>query len=172
MTDDQVCALPEALGNLSTEASLRTGAEKLLNALGYNSQRTADVGSVEDFQERYAPSNRLTEKQRKLFESWNAVEIVFQFTTTEIATQSSLFETLNFDVGRMESFLFLTVDMVKEVYTRTYLADTTRIVNSFFKMPVILLYRHGSTLTLAAIHRRAHKRDDGQDVLERVTLVK
>ena len=39
-------------------------------------------------------------------------------------------------------------------------------------MPVIILFRHGSTLTLAVIHRRAHKLDDSQDVLEKVTLIK
>ena len=39
-------------------------------------------------------------------------------------------------------------------------------------MPVIIFYRHGTTLTLAAVHRRAHKRGGGRDVLERVTLVK
>ena len=48
----------------------------------------------------------------------------------------------------------------------------TRVVNSRLAMPVILVFRHGETLTLAAVHRRAHKRDDARDVLERVTLVK
>ena len=48
----------------------------------------------------------------------------------------------------------------------------TRVANRLFKMPVIIFYGHGTTLTLAAVHRRAHKRGGGRDVLERVTLVK
>ena len=62
--------------------------------------------------------------------------------------------------------------MAEDTYTRTHLAQTTRTINYHFAMPVILLFRHGSTLTIAATHRRANKRDDNQDVLERVTLVK
>ena len=172
MTDARFHALSEALGDLVAEAPLRIGAEELLNALGYVSQRTTDAGSVEDFLERFAPDNELTERQRKLFESCNAVEIVFQFTAGEITTQSGLYETPGFDAGRIESFLFLAADMAEEIYTRTRLAETTRAVNRLFAMPVILLFRHGSTLTLAATHRRAHSQDDGRDVLERVTLVK
>ncbi|WCJ60925.1 hypothetical protein NXS98_07350 [Fontisphaera persica] len=39
-------------------------------------------------------------------------------------------------------------------------------------MPVLLLFRHGDTLTLAVINRRLHKRDPSKDVLEKVTLIK
>ena len=53
-----------------------------------------------------------------------------------------------------------------------YLAETTRAVNRRFAMPVIILFLYGSTLTLAVIHRRAHKRDSNRDVLEKVTLIK
>ena len=62
--------------------------------------------------------------------------------------------------------------MQSGAYPRAHLAETTRAVNRLFRMPVIILFRYGSTLTLAAIHRRTHKRDDNRDVLEKVTLVK
>jgi len=39
-------------------------------------------------------------------------------------------------------------------------------------MPVLVLFKHGETLTLALINRRLHKRDESKDVLEKVTLIK
>jgi hypothetical protein len=39
-------------------------------------------------------------------------------------------------------------------------------------MPVMLLFRHGETITFSIIRRRIHKRDESKDVLEKVTLIK
>jgi hypothetical protein len=39
-------------------------------------------------------------------------------------------------------------------------------------MPVMLLFRHGDTITFSIIRRRIHKRDESKDVLEKVTLIK
>ena len=144
----------------------------MLNALGYSSSRTVEAGSVEEFLDRFAPDGKLTAKQHVLFKSWTAVEIVFQFTAGEIDQQAALFDTPAFNPGRNESFLFLAVDMNDGAYSRTHLAQTSRAINRLFAMPVIVLFRHGATLTLAATHRRAHRREDSRDVLERVTLVK
>ena len=172
MAESLAHSLCSALAGLSGTAPLRSGAAGLLNVLGYKSERTADAGSVKGFLERFATEGTLTKRKRDLFESWTGVDIVYQFTAGEIAKQTSLFDSADFDEGRIESFLFLAVDLAEDAYTRTYLAETTRAVNRFFAMPVIVLFRHDSTLTLAAIHRRPHKRDDYLDVLEKVTLVK
>ena len=175
MTDSLTYVLRARLGGLAGGTPLRTGAMELLKALGYESRRTVEAGSAEGFLDRFAHGDRLTEKQRKLFEPWNIVEIVLQFTAGEIHGQSDLLENSGFDEGRIESFLFLAVDVAKGSCTRTYLTQTTRAVNRLFAMPVILLFRYGSTLstlTLAATHRRAHKYDDSRDVLDKVTLVK
>ena len=37
-------------------------------------------------------------------------------------------------------------------------------------MPVMILFRHGDTLTLSIINRRLHKRDESKDVLEKVKI--
>ena len=172
MNDGLPRALQEALRRLAGETPLRAAVADLLNVLGYSSERTVDVGTVEDFLERFESKENLTDRQIDLFEPWKAVEIVFQFAAGEVARQSGLFETRGFDQSRNESFLFLAADLSDDAYTRTHLAESTRAVNRLFAMPVIILFRHGSTLTLAATHRRAHKRDDSRDVLEKVTLVK
>ena len=163
----------EALSGLAAEAPLRVGAAALLGALGYESRRTLDVGTVQEFLERLNSAKQLTEKQHALFEPWRAVEVVFQFSSNEIGGQPGLFDGVDgFDQGRIESFLFLAVELSEDRYGRTQLAEMTRAANRLFKMPVIILFRHGATLTLAAVHRRVHKRDPNRDVLERVTLVK
>ena len=152
---------------------MREGALAFLGALGYHSRRTADVGSVTDFRDRLHSTKPLTDRQRALFEPWRAVEIVFQITDSEIGSERGLFDAVEgFDSGRTKSFLFLAAELEDRAYTRTHLADTARSVNRGFAMPVVLLFRHGPAVTLAAVHRRAHKRDTNRDVLDRVTLVK
>ena len=77
-----------------------------------------------------------------------------------------------FDIDRISSFVFLAVELAGTAYSRTALADMTRAVNRLFAMPVVLIFRCQRRLSLAVIHRRAHRRDNDRDVLERVTLVK
>jgi hypothetical protein len=48
----------------------------------------------------------------------------------------------------------------------------TRELNKKSNQPVLILFKHGDTLTLSVIHRRLHKRDESRDVLEKVTLLK
>ena len=166
-------ALNDALSGFAAGAPLRACAETLFGVLGYRSTRTGEVGSVREFLERFdARGDPLTEKQRALFDSWRTVDIVFQVTGEEIAEQARLFDGKGFEPGVIESFLFLAVDLEGDDYNRTHLADTTRAVNRLFGMPVVILFRHGATLSLAVVHRRIHKRDTDRDVLEKVTLVK
>ena len=166
-----------ALNNLAATATpLKKGTTALLNALGYESQRIMEMKGVDDFLRQFNADDKLTEKQRTLFKDWNKVEIVFQLTNEEIMARQELLEPRQqFDSGEIKSFLFLAVDMNEakgKPWTRTYLADTTRVVNRLFAMPAIILFRHGQHLTLATIHRRQHKKQSDRDVLEKVTLIK
>ena len=164
--------LKQALSGFSS-GSLRCAAEKLLHALGYRSERTdPGSGDVEEFLDTIEADTKLTAKQREALGAWRGVEIVFQVTGDEIAEQENLFGETEFDKGRAKSFLFLAVDLADGPYNRTRLADMTRAVNRLFAMPVIVLFRHRPALTLAVVHRRAHKRDGDRDVLEKVTLIK
>ena len=162
-------SLSSALSSFTQAGSIGDRASKLFGALGYRSQRTVEIGGVDEFVE-LLQSEMLSDRQLELFNSWHSADIVFQITEQEIAGQKGLFQ--EFDNGRVQSFLFVAADLKEPSYTRTELAEMTRAVNRGFSMPVILLFRHGATLTLAAVHRRPHKRDDNRDVLERVALVK
>ncbi len=167
-------AAQEALGDVLTgfaKQPLREAAAAVLNALGYESNRTMNAGSVAEFLARYQAEDRLTERQRHLFESWQDVELVFQITDDEIGNVRGLLAD-GFDIERMWSFVFLAVELAGTAYSRTALADMTRAVNRLFAMPVVLIFRCQRRLSLTVIHRRAHRRDGNRDVLERVTLVK
>ena len=62
MTDSLTYVLRARLDGLAGGTSLRAGAVELLKALGYESRRTVEAGSVEEFLERFAHGDRLTEK--------------------------------------------------------------------------------------------------------------
>ena len=164
--------LQQALSRFSS-GSLRGGAEKLLETLGYRSERTdPGNGHVEEFLDDLDAEEKLNARQREALGAWRAVEIIFQVTDDEIAAQENLFSQTEIDEGRAKSFLFLAVDLKRDSYNRTRLADMTRAVNRLFRMPVIVLFRRGPAMTLAVIHRRPHKRAAELDVLEKVTLIK
>ena len=166
-------ALVKALSGFAGGEPLRDCAAGLFGALGYRSERTAEVGSVDEFIELLESNGRqFTDRQRARFDGLRNVEIVFQFTCDEIATSPGVFDKSDFERGRADSFLFLAVDVASGTCARTRLIEITRAVNSRFAMPVILLFRHGSTLTLAVVHRRPNRRDAARDVLEKVTLIK
>ena len=184
MSDNIRLRVSKALSALAGESPLHISAHQLLKTLGYESSRTADVGSVDEFIESFDVDNKFTVRQRKLFNDWRTVKILFQITDDDIKSAleqisrsnpdqvDNRSKSISFLAVEIRSFLFLAVEMRLDTYTRTHLAETTRAVNRLFSMPVIVLFRHGSTLTLSVVHRRANRRSNEHDVLQRVTLIK
>ena len=171
MSDNHSFALKDALSKFANVSRLRDCAIPLLHTLDYKSQRTVDVGSVGEFLQTFDDGS-LTEKQKSLFGCWEEVDILFQFTDDEVKRQMNLHSTNSFDGNQHKSFLFIGVDMSERNYSRTHLAGTARVVNRLFRMPVIVLFRYGSVLSLAAVHRQPNLRDGSLEVLGTVTLVK
>lgn len=148
-------------------------------ALGYSSEKTIALESS-------TPEGLLGEIGRDSFfnrerahdAEWKSVDLLFQLTDEEIRGYRQT--ALGFDSSRadiksqqhIESYIFLAVELKKDSYTRTTLADITREINRLFPMPALILFQHGMTLTLSVINRRLHKRDESKDVLEKVTFVK
>ena len=167
-------ALRDALAGFAGAAPLYESAVTLLGALGYHSERTGEDGDLAGLRGDLEAAQPLTDRERGLLDDWLAAQIVFQITEDEIAGQAAgLIDRL--DRGIIESFLFIAVELKAEAgrrYPRTRLADMTRVVNRRYSMPSIMLFRHGATVTLAAVGRRIHKHDADRDVLERVTLIK
>jgi hypothetical protein len=167
--------IQEALHACGSEG-LRDRSRNLLNTLGYTSNRRINLSpnDAETFIATFDPQKQLND-ERALLDQWRSVDILFQLTSEEItrATQGRLtFSGGQVDNNIFESYLFLAIHLGGSQYTRTQLASITREVNKLFPMPVMLLFRHGDSLTLAIIDRRPNERDVTRDVLKKVTLIK
>ncbi len=158
-----------------TAPALLAPALQLFAALGYTSERRIALNPAggHALLETFGIAAAIN-PERALLAEWHAAELIFQLTAEEIRAsgQIPLFDTRQVDQTRIESYLFLAIDLAGASYTRTQLATITREVNRHFLMPVCILFRHGGALTLAVIERRLHQRDEHRDVLEKVTLIK
>ncbi len=169
--------LQDALRGFGTRP-LAEAALALFEALGYRSEKrfALESDTPEAFLATFAQDRPFNPRQA-LLDEWQAVDCLFQLTDEEVrvaaSDQLSLFDSRGrWDGAIMESYLFFAIALRRASYTRTQLSGISRAVNRLFPMPVMLLFRHGDTLTLAVINRRLHKRDESRDVLEKITLIK
>ncbi|GAH39709.1 unnamed protein product, partial [marine sediment metagenome] len=152
-------------------SDLRAASLGLLNSLGYQSEKTLDLDNTPDaFLAEFDKRDREFSTDNALFERWKSVEFLFQITDDEVrnaGVQGTLFDS-GYDPGNYQSYLFFALDLEKNHYTRTQLANITREINLLFEMPAMLLIRHNGALTFSVIDRRPHKKDQSRDVLEKV----
>jgi hypothetical protein len=150
---------------------------KLFDVLGYRSEKRLVLhpNNADIFLETFV-HQRPFNKEQALLDDWETVDFLFQLTDAEIQSgdQGSLeFSSKGkFEGANIESYLFFAIKLKKPRYTRTQLSAITRAINRLFSMPVMLLFRHGDTITFSIIRRRIHKREESKDVLEKVTLIK
>lgn len=168
-------AIQKALSRFS-DGNLADNARALFNALDYRSDKTVDLGSSapRDFIATFDRNGRFSPSQA-LYDEWTSAELVFQLTDAEVAQgeQRSLWAAeRRVDDKIIELYLLLAIGLRRDAYTRTDLASITRAVNRLFDMPALILFHHGTSLTLSVIDRRLHRRDESKDVLEKVTLIK
>lgn len=148
--------------------SLELAGRGLLDALGYRSQKTIALdGNPETFAREIDHDGRL-ERREAHFDLWREVRFLFQLTNDEIPLlgRSPGAIDLGEHYGRsiVDSFVFLALQLDGDEWKRAQLAGITRAVNALFPMPVIILFRYGNRVSLAASERRQHKRDAGRDV--------
>jgi adenine-specific DNA-methyltransferase len=159
--------------------SLHTNAVNLLNALGYDSDKTIDLES-DTAAGVLALANRkdFFSREKARPEEWSSAHFLFQLTDEEISHRNQpafAFNSQTVDVNsdkQVERYIFFAVQLKRDSYSRPVLADITREINKLFPMPALVLFRHGRTLTLSIIPRRINRRDAARDVLEKVTLIK
>jgi len=160
-----------ALGRFA-HAGVGDSARLLFEVLGYSSTRRVELrpNTAAEFRSTFDPDRQLDE-QKALLGDWSSVDFLFQLTDEEIGNHLA-FSSGRFEDSIIESYVFLAIRLSGSSYTRTKLATATREVNKRFPMPVMILFRHGETLTLAIIDRELNKRDPEKDVLRKVTLIK
>jgi hypothetical protein len=166
-----------ALSGLA-QKPLPDAASEFFKVLGYRSERRLKFPSLSACLAEFDREG----KAAKFFPEATATKrtdavLVQQLTSEEIAAgsggQLSLLSAAKLDPRQFESYLFFTVPLPDSAYTRTELADRARALNGLFPQPVLVLFRHGTFISLAITYRRTSKRDQSRDVIERkVTLIK
>src|SRR3990172_924933 len=169
-------AVKNALGDFAKK-SFYDASISLLESLGYRSEKRLELkpNTPKTFLAQFADGRKLN-PDHALLDHWQTVDFLFQLTEDEIKSLGQgkfVFEGKGkYNNTVIESYLFFAIALKNSEYTRTQLSGITREINKLFRMPAMLLFRHGDTLTLSIIPRRLHKRDESKDVLEKVTLIK
>jgi len=162
-----------------TAGQLAGPARLFFEVLGYKSDRTLPVNSLTELREVIDKENYLTEANAFL-SRWRSVHLLFQLAQTEIESASGGQLALDFAAAYerkdIRSYVFFALDIepgqAGETPTRTELSTITRALNRLVPMPVLVLFRHGATISLAIINRRKNLRDGTRDVLTRVSLIR
>ena len=161
-------------------AEMQTGnflekSKELLDTIGYRSERTLELsGNVDTFIQELPALSPNTKTEQEFRNNVESVQLVFQFTSDEIPdeTQQKLFESDAFDKGWTDSFIFCTVELKNNTYSRTKYAEFTREINKRLLAPTVVLFRVANYLTIGFTDRRPHKTEADRDVLGQVTLIK
>ena len=142
-----------------SHASLTENALNLFKTLGYNTERqaTLDSPTYATFKDSFINDHSKFNEEKASVKEWKSVDLLFQLSKEEVLKQTSLFDTRRVDNAVIESYLFFAIELSRPQYSRTELSSITREVNRLFPMPVMVLFKHGETLTLSVINRRFHK---------------
>ncbi len=161
------------------EVPLATGAYSLFGTLGYRSQRRLAINSLPELQQLLDQNGSLTD-QNAFLSRWRSLDFLFHITDSELVGNGGqgllLDDSTTFEAKEVKSYVFFAVDLTTtalgEPPTRTQLSSITRALNRLVPMPVLVLFRHGATVSLAIINRRKNLRDGTRDVLTRVSLIR
>ncbi|OQW92944.1 MAG: hypothetical protein BWK79_13740 [Beggiatoa sp. IS2] len=143
-----------ALKNFSY-GELESQALALFNTLGYCSKKYLTLEPPIKFLEILKENGRILDQEKAIFTEWQTI-LFYQLTDEEIFTFSNLH-------GNAESYLFLAIGLQKENYGRSELSKITKEINKQFPMPILILYKHGNTLSLSILDKRNR---------DKVTLIK
>lgn len=167
----------EAIQSLAHPSNLSQTALSFFEALGYSSERQLPLSNptYECFEDSYVKNNfhaNNFKPEKALSTQWKYVDLLFQITPDELKDQLPNFSTQNKDNEIIFSYLFFALELEQNEYSRSQLSQITREINKLFTIPALILFKHGSNLTLSIIDHRQHKKDESKDVLEKVTLIK
>ena len=176
-TENVLNEIKTALSDLSEDRFIG-GARRLLDTLGYRSDRTLELsGDVDEFIEHFGARNKGNQSEERFRQQAASVHILFQITDSEIGEladpQGRLFTDNGFDEGDSKSFVFATVELKARSYPRGVYAEFTREVNKRLNQPTVVIFKNADNLlTLAFVHHRKHKRDPERKVLGSVSLIR
>ena len=128
-----------------TDGNLTDNARRLLDTLGYRSERTISLvpNTAEKFVDRFDPSNTMN-RERALLDEWESVDILFQLTGDEITLSdqtTSGSEEDGIDNSVYQSYLFFALKLRGNGYSRTQLSQITREINKLTPMPAMVVFQ-------------------------------
>src|SRR3990170_3585425 len=167
---DNLKAQIQSALNQFANGNLSENTLALFNKLGYSSNKKIDFTKAE-FERQFA-EHQTADAQKALIGDWKSADYLFQLTEDEISRQKSLFSVNQYNPNEYQSYSFVAIELKNEHYARGRLSQITREVNKLFPMPVLILFKHGNTLSLSIIDRHPNERDISKDVLKKVTLIK
>ncbi len=160
-------------GNFAEQSS------ELLAVLGYRSERVPpDLSStVEGFLKSFPADFGRTKTESAFRKAAQSIRVLFQVTDDEIAEASGnpgLPRDGEFQTGNVRSFLFSSVELKGDAYSRGDYATFTREINKrFHAIPTVVLFRTASgSVTLAFVHVRPNKRNPERNVVGNVSLIR
>ena len=163
-----------------TSQPLRRAATSLFNTLGYTSNRTLPINTLESLREHLDPNGFIREENAHI-SLWKSVHLIFQLTEYDLKPtargQGILFsEAEPIDEKIIKSYIFFALDLHSrpdgQPHTRETYGDITRALNRLVPQPVLVLFREDARLSISVINRRRNLRDGTRDVLTRVSLIR
>lgn len=157
---------------------LADAATALFASLGYDSKKRLVFSTLNAFLSEFAASDKIKALIRGTSARRAESQVLLtQITTDEITAASDgqlqLFTDKKPDLRLFDSYLFLAIDLPQANLSRLDLAERARAINQLFSQPVLVLFRYGEYVSIGITYRRANKRDQPRDVIDRkVTLIK
>ena len=125
-----------------TAKPLQDAAIALFTCLGYKSDRTIAVDSVNAFCQQFDPSGLLAHPRAQK-SNWKSTHLLFQLTDEELSSNATLFKDTAVRASLLQSYVFFAVELQPGDYARGKLAAITRQINRIFPMPVMVLFKMG-----------------------------
>ena len=177
-TNTHVDGVLDALSRCA-DTDFEDASLQLLEAMGYPDKygKAGDSSAPEAFVQEFAADGPGTVSERAFLDQVTSVRIVNQLTEEEvealIGRQPTLLDMSDIDASNARSFLFASVELVGDSYTRGQYALFTREINKRFDIPTVVLFRAASgRITFAFVNRRVNKREAERDVLGTVSLIR
>src|SRR5690606_16929050 len=103
---------------------LRKAALHLFATLGYESDRTVETRSVQNFRDQFDPEARLNHPAA-LVSHWQSAHLLFQLTDEELSSTTSLFKDGSVRASLLQSYVFIAIELREGDYARGKLAGIT-----------------------------------------------
>ena len=149
---------------------LRKAALSLFSTLGYESDRTVKLGRLPTFASN-STRNPGWHIRRHSSQAGTPSNCCSSLPTKSFPAARALFKDEAVKTSLLQSYIFVAIELTEGDYARGKLAGVARQINRIFPMPVMVLFKIGGRLSIAAINRRLNKRDESKDVLGKVTLI-